>query len=390
MTARLRSFLQGGFECACQRLPDGRRLDLIDGTGHASWARRDYAALRHHGLLTARDGVRWHRVAREPGRYDWSSLLGQARAASAHRVQVIWDLCHYGWPDWLDVWSPAFVDAFARYAAAAAAVLRDESSEAPLYCPINEISYWAWAGGDMAHFGPTATGRGGELKRQLVRATLAAIDAIRAVDPRARFVLADPAIRVHADHPDTWPIARQADAAQYEAWDMLAGRAAAELGGSLAHLDILGVNYYPHNQWVHGGPGVDRADPRYVPLRDILRAMYGRYGKPILLSETGAEGEARVPWLRYVCEEVEQARHDGVPMVGICLYPVTDYPGWGDDRPCPTGLFGFAGVDGRRPVHAPLADEIAYWQHRFAASACPPALPPTPAGRLASAFGGGG
>ena len=68
-------------------------------------------------------------------------------------MQVIWDLCHYGWPDHLDIWRPQFVDGFARFAAEATLVRRRPT--AWLWCPINEISYWAWAGGTVARFNPT-------------------------------------------------------------------------------------------------------------------------------------------------------------------------------------------------------------------------------------------
>jgi hypothetical protein len=50
---------------------------------------------------------------------------------------------------------------------------------------VNEIAYFAWAGGDHALMNPRATGRADELKRQLVRAALAGTAAARAA-PRAR------------------------------------------------------------------------------------------------------------------------------------------------------------------------------------------------------------
>jgi hypothetical protein len=37
--------------------------------------------VRRHGLLTVRDGLRWHLIEREPGRYDWSSWLPMLEAA---------------------------------------------------------------------------------------------------------------------------------------------------------------------------------------------------------------------------------------------------------------------------------------------------------------------
>jgi len=112
------------------------------------------------GLHTVRDAVRWHLIEATPGRYDWSSLLPMLRAARDSGVQVTWDLCHYGLPHDLDIWSPRFLDRFAAFCAAVARVVRAESGGVPFYCPVNEISFWAWAGGDHARMHPNTLGRG--------------------------------------------------------------------------------------------------------------------------------------------------------------------------------------------------------------------------------------
>ena len=94
-----KTFWMAGFECSCHRRGDGRRLDVIAATAHDRFAARDYARVRRLGIETVRDGARWHRIERAAGRYDFSSLLPMVRAARDTGVQVIWDLCHYGWPD---------------------------------------------------------------------------------------------------------------------------------------------------------------------------------------------------------------------------------------------------------------------------------------------------
>jgi hypothetical protein len=53
---------------------------------------------------------------------------------------------------------------------------------------------------------------------------------------------------------------------------------------------------------------------------------------------------------------------EDVPVEGVCLYPILDYPGFDDDRRCDVGLLGHAGGDGRRPVHGALAEELARQQ----------------------------
>lgn len=363
----LKSFWIAGFECSCHRRRDGRRLDLIAGTGHDRFAAADYARALSLGMGTVRDGVRWHLIERSPGRYDFSSLLPQVRAARREGVQVIWDLCHYGWPEGLDVFQPAFVDRFADFARAVARLIADETDEPPFYTPVNEISFWSWAGGDMALFNPGTTGRGFELKTQLVRACLAAVDAVWSVDPRARILHADPAVHIvpNPDRPEESAEAEGYRLAQFQAWDMIAGHLWPQLGGDERYLDVVGVNYYPYNQWVYKGPSLERDDPRHIPFREILAGMWERYRRPLLIAETGAADDLRAPWLRYVGEETRAARRAGVPVHGICLYPILDYPGWDDDRHCRTGLWGFPDAAGGREVCLPLAEELVRQQELF-------------------------
>ncbi|RMV73658.1 hypothetical protein ALP05_02922 [Pseudomonas caricapapayae] len=148
------SFFMGGFECASHRRRDGTRLDLLDSTGHSRWPQADFAVMDACAIRTVRDGLRWHLIEASPGTYDWSSFLPMLHAARHQGIQVIWDLCHYGYPDDLDIWSPQFVERFARFAAAVAQLIKDEGETAPFYSPINEISFWSWAGGDVAYFNP--------------------------------------------------------------------------------------------------------------------------------------------------------------------------------------------------------------------------------------------
>jgi beta-glucosidase/6-phospho-beta-glucosidase/beta-galactosidase len=360
-----RSLLMGGFESSShRRAGDRRQLDLIAATGHDEHAAADYRMLAAYGMGTARDALRWHLIEADgPGRYDWSSLLPMLRAARDAGVQVIWDLCHYGVPHDLDIWSPLFPERFAAFAMAAARVIRDESDgEVPFYCPVNEISFWAWSGGDHAGMYPYAKGRGSELKRQLARAAILAIDAVRSVDPRARFVHAEPLIHVttppKAPARDVKGAARHREA-QFEACDMIAGRLAPELGGSEAHLDIVGVNFYPDNQMFRAGDTIPLGHWLYRPLRLLLADVQARYGRPILVSETGAEGPNGAGWLRYVAGEVRAALRAGIPVEGVCVYPVMDYPGWANDRHCRCGLIR-AGRDWRtRAVDEELAEQLA-------------------------------
>lgn len=358
------SFFLAGFECASQRRNDGQRLDLLAATVHDRFARQDYAQMAQFGIRTVRDGLRWHLIEAVPGHYDWSSFLPMLRAADAAGLQVVWDLCHYGWPDDIDIWSSAFVDRFAQFAGNAARLIRDETATPPIYCPINEISFWAWAGGEVGYFNPAVERRGAALKQQLVRAAIAATRAIRETDPRARFISAEPLINVAGRGGKQSRQAREYTLAQYEAADMLVGRLAPELGGSEDCLDVLGVNFYPDNQWYLGGSTIPMGHHAFRALSDMLVETHQRYGRPILIAETGAEGSARAAWLHYVCSEVREAHAAGVPVGGVCLYPILDYPGWENGRSCPVGLLSQP-RHGIRRTCLPFAAELQRQQSLF-------------------------
>ncbi len=365
-TGLFRSFLQGGFECSTHRLrpqdgrSPGKRLDMISAIYHDRHASQDYRQLANFGIRTVRDGFRWHLIDRA-GEYDWSSIRPMLRAAGKTQTQVIWDLLHYGWPDDIDIWSPRFVDRFARYAAACARLVHDESDDIPFYCPVNEISFFSWGGGDAGYLNPFANGRGFEMKVQLARAAIAGMDAILSVDPRARFVHCDPVINVIKDPSRPWEasVAEGHHQSQFQGWDLLAGRMWPQIGGAERYLDIIGVNYYFNNQWIHGGPPIDIGHALYKPLSKILIETYARFGKPMLIAETGIEDARRAPWFDYVSAEATLAMRSGVPLEGICLYPVVNHPGWDDDRACENGLLSADIGPTGRSAHPPLAEAIA-------------------------------
>ncbi len=137
------------------------------------------------------------------------------------------------------------------------------------------------------------------------------------------------------------------------------------LGGKPAYLDIVGVNYYPHNQWIwshlpfNPAHAIPMDSPLYKPFRRIVADVWARYGRPIIVAETGADNERRPAWLAYVCEEVSGALEEGVHMEGLCLYPILNFPWWDDGVELQNGLWGPAGEDGNRLIYEPLALELA-------------------------------
>lgn len=353
------SFFQAGFECSSHRRRDGVRLDLIRATGHDKAVLGDYRLCAQLGLRTIRDGLRWHLIETAPGRYDWSSWMPALDAAEATGLQVIWDLFHYGAPDHVDQGAEDFPQRFTDFAVAALEVQQSVSRRPPFVCPLNEINFIAWAVDD-GYFPPVGPKRRGWFKRQLVQAAVTSATAIKRRWPEATIVWAEPLIHIapHDRRPKTLRDARQNLQGMYEAYDWIMGLAEPQLGGDRSLVDVIGLNFYPHNQWYYQGPTIPMGHHEYRPLADLLADMAERYQKPLFIAETGAEGSARPAWLHYVCDEVRAAHRRGVRVDGICLYPVTAYPGWDNSRHCEVGLFSAPRADGGRDLYQPLLEEL--------------------------------
>lgn len=362
MNKLFNSYLMGGFECSTHRRFDGKRLDLIAATRHDEFAEADYERLLKLGMKTARDGVRWHLIEKEPFRYDFSSLEKQTRAVRNTGIQIIWDLFHYGYPDDLDIFSPYFIERFARFCAATAEFLSTATKQNLFVCPVNEISFFSFAAGEKGFFYPFVKRRGDELKRQMIKTSIAAFDEIRSVIPNTRFVQTDPAIHIITAKnasKERRLAAENYRISQFQSLDMLSGRAEPELGGGEKYLDILGLNYYFHNQWYFPSRRkVPRGHSQYRPLNEILREFYERYRRPMFIAETGIEDDLRADWFRYICGESKIAQMQNVRLEGICLYPIVNHPGWVDNRHCYNGLWDYADQAGNRTAHQPLVDEV--------------------------------
>jgi beta-glucosidase/6-phospho-beta-glucosidase/beta-galactosidase len=359
-------FFQAGFECSSHRRRDGVRLDLIRATGHDKHVLQDYRQLRSLGFATIRDGLRWHLIEKSPGNYDWSSWLPALEAAERTGVQIIWDLFHYGSPDHVDQGAEDFPARFTDFALAAVELQQSVSRRPPLICPMNEINFLSWAVDDgyFPHVGPE---RQGWFKHQLVRAAIMATKAIKERWPDATVVWAEPLIHIapHDLRRATVRAAEQNLRGMFEAYDWIMGMAEPELGGDPSLVDVVGLNFYPHNQWYYKGPTIPMGHHEYRPLRDMLLEMAERYGKPLFLAETGAEGTAKPSWLHYVCNEVREAMDLGARVEGICWYPITAYPGWDNSRHAETGLLSTIVADGTRHVDERLLAEFEVQRELF-------------------------
>src|SRR4051812_16624393 len=343
-----RSFWMGGFEGADHLNGHASALDMARANGHLARLDEDYAAAAALGLRSVRESIGWRLAEAPVGRFDFARLRAMAQAARRQGVQVVWTLMHYGTPADVDLRDDRMIDRFARLAAAGPDPHGALSDEAPFYNLVNEIGFLAWAvpetgqihpyRQDLAGRAADSTARSGyAVKRRLVRAVLAGIEAVREVDPHARFLHIEPLVHVAApvDRPDLQALADTVCGYQWQAWDLIGGRAEPELGGSADALDLIGVNHYHSGQWEVGSEARlwwHLRDPRRRPLAALLGDAWRRYRRPMIIAETGHVGAGKAAWLEGVADDVLQARALGLPVGGICLYPLVDRPDWNDPR----------------------------------------------------------
>jgi hypothetical protein len=359
------SFFFAGFECSTGINMHGEWFDQIAATGHDQHVAKDYGLLAHMGFRAAREGIRWPLVDRH-GRYDFSSLLPFIEAARDNHVEVVWDLFHYGYPSDIDLLGDGFAGRFAEYCHAVARFITAHSEGPWYFTPMNEPSYFSWAAGEVGRFAPHLHGQGQTLKRALLRAAIGGINAIRRVAPQARMVNVDPLCRAvpPIDRPDMAAGAENFNQyAVYESWDMLCGRVMPEFGGSREHLDIIGINYYSTNQWEIGREEQPLADddPRWLPLRVLIEQVWRRYGGDVLISETSDVGDRRAAWVDYIAGEACALQQRGVPLSGVCLYPILGMPEWHcRERWTRMGLWDVLHEQGlsHRALHEPMQQAL--------------------------------
>jgi hypothetical protein len=364
-----RSFWMGGYECSDKLNAFRERVDLITITGHVEQLDADYKLLDTFKIATVREGIRWSFVEVSPYQYDWTVVEMMIRCGKENNIQQIWDICHFGFPDGLSPLDEDFTPRFVSICEAFVALYRSISPKDELIItPINEVSFLSWLGGEVDGTVPYQINNGWEVKYQLMKAFIAAVAAMRAIDPEVRILTTEPLVDMVPVLPVT--LEGELEAAyqnelQYQTLEMLCGNICPELGGKPEYLDILGFNFYYNNRWVINNNGFlpwvnDDDDPRWRPLSEILAEAYNRYQRPFVITETSHPGSHRPDWMSSIAEECSIVLSANLPLWGVCLYPIIDRPDW-DNLSCwhHSGLWDHGLADFKeRVLYAPYGDAL--------------------------------
>jgi hypothetical protein len=102
-------------------------------------------------------------------------------------------------------------------------------------------------------------------------------------------------------------------------------------------------------------------DPRRRPLSALLKTVWERYQRPIIIGETSGYQDNRAEWLRMTVEESLKALNDGIDLQGVCLYPFVDVPDWWTQKWAKIGIYDVRDNLERVPCDAYIG-ELRCWQ----------------------------
>lgn len=378
-----------GYECTDKLNCFGNRVDFYEVTRHLEKIDEDYRLLSNFNIHTVREGIRWNKAEPSPYHYDFSDVRIMVEAGKRHGIQQLWDLCHFGFPDDLTPLHPMFARRFASLCREFAKFYRSiDPSGALVVTPFNEVSFLSWLGGEVNGTSPYCRGYGWEVKYHLMKAYIEGIEALKEIDNGVRIMVTEPLVNIVPDAEATPEIIEEAAKKhedQYQVLDILTGRMCPELRGREEYLDIVGCNYYYDNQWeVQSCKRLawanDGGDIRFRPLSNLMRELFERYNRPIVLSETSYPGIDRPKWVLSITEECCKALQQGIPLWGICWYPIIDRPDWDHLQPWHrSGIWDIDDSDITAPriLHQPTAAALTeaqlqirtYIQHKPQGSA---------------------
>lgn len=349
----------GGIEDTCVYPPAGSGmmpLDEYELTEHSTHWKTDLAAVRDMGGTSIRYGVNWPLVHVARDEFDWSVLDERlAYATSELGLTVIADLVHYGTPTWLthSFADPEYPEAVAQFAGEFAARYRGIVDHVtPLNEPLTTASFCGLRG----VWPPALTGWKGWTMVMLgiVTGISRTIAAVRAANPDAVIVHVEAATLYQTVVTELEDHAIQLASLGMLPTDLLLGRVDAshemydwlvENGASPAQLaalrqnvpeiDLLGVNYYPDLSprtltHVDGVVSQVATNLGEAGLATSLTRFAGRYGLPLLITETSIEGDdaVRSDWLDASVRCVTELRESGMDLRGYTWWPVMDFVDW--------------------------------------------------------------
>ncbi len=356
----------GGIECSINRVED-HYFDQL--SYHDQYNRKDYLGkICELGVTKLRYPVLWEKNQPDTSQPIKWAVEENLTFLKNRNVGIIAGLIHHGsGPMDCTIGSTDFPEKLAIYARAVATKFPWIDHYTPINEPLTTARFcglyglWYPHGSDSLYF----------LKILLneCKASILAMQAIREVNPAAKFVLTEDLGYIHS----TTPLGEQAQFENYRRWlsiDLLCakvdtghplwqymldvGISAQELSFFTKHPtppDILGFNYYITSErfldedlatyplHTHGGNGRQHyADieavrtplTQLMGLKKLIRQAWERYRLPMAITEAhlhcGREDQLR--WLDYIWQSAAQLKREGIDMKAVTAWSILGSHGW--------------------------------------------------------------
>ncbi len=343
-----------GVGVECSFLPH-LQVDQFEWTQHDRFWKDDLRRIREElGVSHVRYALPWHQIETAHGEFDWTLADERVQFASDIGLELMMDVMHFGTPTWLPqaVGDPRFPESLEAWTTQLVTRYR---SVIDIWCPFNEPSVSALFSGDFGFWPPFARKWRGYMPvlSRIVQAVGRSMSAIRSAHPAATVLLCDAIENFQTRIEKLRDEVAMRNQRRFLALDLLAGRVDRDhalydwvSGFGMSELDLeyfrknpqlpdwIGIDYYPHSDWQLDVGEKDTVRQRRAdaPLgfAHLARQVYNRYGVPIMMTETSADGPpvAREIWLDTMVEQSRELRESGIPMLGMIWWPVLDQIDW--------------------------------------------------------------
>jgi len=363
--------LWGGLECTVNRVGN-TYYDQTVKSGHQDRI-QDLELIAGLGIRTLRyPALIWERIAADGlATADWRWADERLKHLRELEITPIVGFLHHGsGPRDTNLLDPAFPHKLAAYASA----VIQRYPDLTLFTPVNEILTTARFSALYGYWYPHQRNARDFIYALLnqCHATVLAMDAVRQVNPAAKFISTEDIGKTYA----TPPLQYQADFDNERRWwsyDILCGRFNPEhpawqfaeyAGIARSELkrheelfarkdiapDIMGINYYlTGERWLdhrlhlfpkhlHGGNGRDHyADTEAVRvpqgmqgISHILQEVWERYQRPLAITEAhlGSTADQQMRWFEEIWSGACQAKEHGVDVQAVTAWALFGLYNW--------------------------------------------------------------
>ena len=382
--------LWGGHECTVNRVAD-RFCDQNRLTGHDDRI-EDLQLFAELGIKALRYPVLWERVGPEqPGNYDFS--WSDARLAELKRLGIrpIVGLLHHGsGPHFTSLVDPNLPALFADYARAVA----ERYPWVEDWTPVNEPVTTARFAGLYGHWYPHGQDEATFLTALVTEteATIAAMKAVREVNPQARLIQTDDLGDTYGT-PEMSELVTHYNMRRWLGWDLLTGQVdqnhyywpGVETAGLTDRVkaiaanpcppDIIGVNHYVTSDrfidhrlerypdlmkpqiGFHDFTAARVMDPAPPGLESVLRQAWERYGIPIAVTEShlGCTREEQMRWLAEGWATCTRLASEGVDVRAMTAWALLGNYDWCSLLTVPANHYEGGAFDVRAGAARPTA-----------------------------------